>query len=216
MTRGKERAHGRLASEDRPGAFRPADREADRDELSDASSDSFPASDPPSSTGMRIGGPSRARDVPSATPRIAQGALDVGAQPTHEPDRHWIARVWPHVQISHAEVLSVPQPESFERVTLRAVVQLAGLTPADVKVTAQRVESGAERAQAETLRLWSVQSHHNGEVVFEATATRPHAVERASHLLVTVEPTWWEAGGHMIAEIIGLAGTAESADRTSH
>ena len=158
MTRGKERAHDGLASEDRPAASTPAEQQVDRDERSDASSDS------------------------------------------------WLSRAWPHVQIRDAAVLSERGSESLQD-RIRAVVQLDGLTPADVVVTAQRVSSPAERTQSETLRLWSVQSHHNGEVVFEALATKQHDLDRMSYLLVTVEPAASAPGERTLAGVERLVET---------
>lgn len=119
----------------------------------------------------------------------------------------WLSRAWSHVQIRDAALLPDPRSESLQGRTVRAVVQLGGLTPADVRVTAQHVTSAAKRTRTGTLRLWSVQSHHNGEVVFEALATKQHDVERASYLLVTVEPAASAAGERTLAVVERLVET---------
>jgi hypothetical protein len=97
----------------------------------------------------------------------------------------WIAGQWPGVRVRGAEVVERPRRGTGRRAKLRAVVQLGGLTPADVVVTARSAD--LERETAEVVRLWSVQSHHNGAFVFEAAANA-RTIDEQADLLVTVEP----------------------------
>ena len=84
---------------------------------------------------------------------------------------------------------------------LRAVVQLGDLAPADVRVTARSVAEASEPASAEPLRLWSVQSHHNGAVVFEAAAETSE-IDDVTELLVTVAPARVRTAGAARASIV--------------
>jgi hypothetical protein len=101
----------------------------------------------------------------------------------------WLEGRWPRVHVCFAEVLLEGASSSDGRPLLRAVVQLGGLTPADVQVTARLAGDGSEPLPHEPLRLWSVQSHHNGAFVFEAaTSAEVTPAMAAPDLLVTVAP----------------------------
>jgi hypothetical protein len=97
----------------------------------------------------------------------------------------WIAGQWSGVHVCGAEMVERLRGGTGQRATLRAVVQLGGLTPADVVVTARRADR--ERESPGATRLWSVQSHHNGAFVFEAPANA-RGIDEAANLVVTVEP----------------------------
>jgi hypothetical protein len=58
MTSKDERERARRAADERHGA--PPSSDVVLDDVGEASAESFPASDPPSSTGMRAGPPDRA------------------------------------------------------------------------------------------------------------------------------------------------------------
>jgi hypothetical protein len=182
----------------------------------DASLDSFPASDPPSWTGLRIGGPRRGSSVPTATSpaRTGDQVRARVAPASRSSVGRWLAGQWPHVHVCFAEVLLAGSGFSERRPRLRAVVQLGGLTPADVQVTARLAVAGSEPASREPLRLWSVQSHHNGAFVFEATtaAEATFAIERAPDLLVTVAPVPAESGDVTLSDVVRLVAGGEPAD----
>ena len=166
-----------------------------RDDVYDASNDSFPASDPPPWTGVRVGGPPREWVEPDRAPQTTRGGPPASADRNGSPfDGRWVARHWQGVHVSHAEVQIVDSRGERERSMLRAVVQLGDLTPADVRVTARSVAAGPEQASREPLRLWSVRSHHNGAVVFEAAA-EANAIDDVTELLVTVVPARARSGG---------------------
>jgi hypothetical protein len=99
-----------------------------------------------------------------------------------------------------------------ERAKLRAVVQLGGLTPADVIVTARSAD--LERETAEEVRLWSVQSHHNGAFVFEAAANA-RAMDEATDLLVTVEPARPLPGDRVLTRAMRLVAPSWPDDCTT-
>jgi len=206
-----ERLHGGTMEDGPSRASEPRDDQADYDESDDSSRDSFPASDPPSSMGMRVGGPRRAPEAAKSAPRVAAGVRPARARTGQESHRLWMATQWPHVRIRHVEVRLDERPERDGRETLRAVVQLSGLTPADVTVTAQRVRPAADSTLAGPLRLWSVQSHQNGEVVFEAAVTRAHEIDRTALLRVMVEAAGSGPDGSTLAHIVRLVETNGSA-----
>ena len=113
----------------------------------------------------------------------------------------WLAQRWSGVYLRVAELVSgagdgVPAP------TLRAVVQLGTLTPADVRVTAAPTAEDVETA-AEQLRLVSVRSHHNGAVVFEAAAP-PRTMRTTTALVVRVSPAPRLLGGGPLPSVVGL------------
>jgi len=175
-----------------------------RDEVYDASNDSFPASDPPPWTGTHVGAPPRRSPEPEPARQSASTGDDPppAADPASSPfDGRWVARHWRDVRVSHAEVRTVGSRGEHERSMLRAVVQLGDLTPADVRVTARRVAERPEPASAEPLRLWSVQSHHNGAVVFEAAAETSE-IDDVTELLVTVVPARARTGGAARVRIV--------------
>ena len=114
----------------------------------------------------------------------------------------WLARRWSGVHLRVAELVSGAR-NGAPASTLRAVVQLGTLTPADVRVTAAPSAQAAETASAEQLRLVSVRSHHNGAVVFEAAAPS-RASGTATALAVTVSPVPRLLGGGPLPSVIGL------------
>lgn len=192
-------------------------RDQDRlDGVHDASLDSFPASDPPSWTGLRIGGPRRGSDVPAATPpaRTDDSTSAHVAPANHSAAGSWFEGQWPRVHVCFAEVLRAGTDSSERRPRLRAVVQLGGLTPADVHVTARLAVGGSEAAAREPLRLWSVQSHHNGAFVFEALAATEatFTIDGAPELLVTVAPVPAEQADVALADVVRLVASGEPAD----
>ena len=93
------------------------------------------------------------------------------------------------------------------------MVQLGGLTPADVVVTARSVD--LERGTAEVVRLWSVQSHHNGAFVFEAAANT-RAIHAEADLLVTVEPARAVPGDHVLTSAMRLVAPSRPDDCTPY
>jgi hypothetical protein len=189
------------------------------DGVHDASVDSFPASDPPSWTGMRIGGPRRGSVVPAATPPArTDDSLRARLAPASPPSVvRWLEGQWPRVHVCFAEVLLADSDSRERRARLRAVVQLGGLTPADVQVTARLAVAGSEFVSREPLRLWSVQSHHNGAFVFEAAAATeaPLTIEGAPDLLVTVAPAPPERAGLALSDVVRLVASGEPADCAS-
>ena len=172
------------------------------DEVYDASNDSFPASDPPPWTGVRVGGPPRQSTEPDPAPQTAGDDPPPTVDPVGSPfDGRWVARHWQSVHVSHAEVHIVGSRGEHERSMLRAVVQLGDLTPADVRVTALSAAEESGPGSVEPLRLWSVQSHHNGAVVFEAAA-ETNAIDDVTELLVTVAPARVRTAGAARASIV--------------
>ena len=184
------------------------------DDARDASADSFPASDPPSWTGLHIGGP--ARPPPAATLDRQAASGDGQPRVAHDGssrDGEWLARRWPGVHVRVAELLSC-EADGVEKPMLRAVVQLGTLTPADVRVIAGPIAQAVGHPSVEQLRLMSVRSHHNGAVVFEATAasTDPGTTK---DLLVTVWPAPRLLGGGPLPSVVGLVRWAARTDRES-
>jgi len=164
-------------------------RSADRDEVYDASLDSFPASDPPSWMGMRVGGPSAG---PSASSRDQGSALGERPPPADLADAHIeglsLASQWTDVHVCHVEAHDDIAAGRTDRTVLRAVVQLGALAPADVRVTVRQPAAGVEAASEGPVRLWSAQSYRNGTFVFEAS-TNASALADGADLLVSVEPS---------------------------
>jgi hypothetical protein len=166
-----------------------APRNKERDEVQEASLDSFPASDPPSWMGMRVGGPSGEHAASSRDPSPALGerppprdALDVRTgQPSLESR-------WTDVHVSHVEARSDVADDRMDRTMLRAVVQLGDLAPADVRVMVRQLAAHTEAARGKPVRLWSTQSYRNGGFVFEAI-TNASGIANSADLLVSVEPT---------------------------
>ena len=116
----------------------------------------------------------------------AMGGGPVAPEPARrEHYGRWIAGQWSGVHVCGAEKVEQLRRGTDQRATLRAVVQLGELTPADVVVTVRPADR--EREAPEATRLWSVQSHHNGAFVFEAAANA-RAIDEAADLVVTVEP----------------------------
>lgn len=185
------------------------------DGVHDASLGSFPASDPPSWTGLRIGGPLREPALP-ASPRARRAdATNARVAPaSHSSVGRWLEGQWPRVHVCFAEVLLAGSDSSERRPRLRAVVQLGELTPADVQVTARLAVAGPEAATREPLRLWSVQSHHNGAFVFEGSAATEatFTIDGAPELLVTVAPVPAEQAGVALADVVRLVASGEPAD----
>lgn len=185
-TQMKDRERVRCDAE-RPASEHGIETE-DSDDVYDASWDSFPASDPPSWMGMRIGGPPRPSPVPNTVTQIVTDGARAIVEPSARPfDSHWVARQWPCVHVCHAEFLVDGESEGDRRPVLKAVVQLGELKPADVRVTARRIVDGSKFAAAAVLRLWSVQSHRNGSFVFEAE-THPGLLGDPSKIGIVVQP----------------------------
>jgi hypothetical protein len=133
------------------------------------------------------------------------GDHDVRQERAETGDRidggEWLARRWPGVHLRVAELVS-GTGDGVTAPTLRAVVQLGTLTPADVRVTAGPAAQ-VESAPAEQLRLVSVRSHQNGAVVFEAAAA-PKALGTATALTVTVSPVPRLLGSGPLPSVVGL------------
>lgn len=77
-----------------------------------------------------------------------------------------VAACWPLVRVESVDVRPAPAGEHA-----RALVQLGGLTPADVRVELYVADASAalQTAQRGQLRMCSTQSYDNGRFVFEAT-----------------------------------------------
>jgi hypothetical protein len=93
---------------------------------------------------------------------------------------------------------------------MRAVVHLGALAPADVRVTARIAAGRSTPVPVEPLRLWSVQSYHNGAVVFEAP-TETRMPDDATDFLVTVAPARARPGGTTLASIVRRIAPSERA-----
>ena len=129
----------------------------------------------------------------------------------------WLEKEWPRVHVCFAEVLRAGEDFSQGRPRLRAVVQLGGLTPADVRVTARLATAGPEPASREPLRLWSVQSHHNGAFVFEAATVSEPAfpTDGAPELLVTVAPAPADRADVALSDVVRVVASGALADCVS-
>ena len=153
---------------------------------------------------------------PAAELHTASGAAGGGpvvSEPARrERYRRWIAGQWSGVHVRGAEMVERPHRGTGERAKVRAVVQLGGLTPADVVVTARSAD--LERETAEVVRLWSVQSHHNGAFVFEAAANA-RAVDEGADLLVTVEPARSLPGDRVLTSAMRLVAPSRPDDCTT-
>lgn len=175
-----------------------------RDDVYGASMDSFPASDPPPWMSMRIGGPPRPPAVAPVPPHSA--AYESARYNPTAPrpfDNQWVAQSWPLVRITHAEVRPNGQYWSAMRPVLRAVLHLGALTPADVRVTARYRMARGQDATAEPVRLWSVATLNDANVVFES-GMLGEALDDVSEFTVVVEPA--KASSHDSA----LAGVART------
>jgi hypothetical protein len=179
-----------------------ASRSAERDEVYDASLDSFPASDPPSWMGMRVGGPSAG---PGASSRDRGSALGERPPPVGaldaRIDRLSLASRWTDVHVCHAEARNDIADGGADRTMLRAVVQLGALAPADVRVTVRQPTADAGAACEQPVRLWSAQSYRNGRFVFEAS-TNASDIGNGADLLVSVEPSPARHGGITLDPIV--------------
>jgi len=210
---GPHARHTRATSDDRGALATPATPRAeadqdDGDDVCDASLDSFPASDPPSWTGLHIGGPARRAPVPVSDPQLIPGDGRLRVAIDHRlGDGEWLARRWPGVHLRAAELLTAPG-DDVAAPTVRAVVQLGTLTPADVRVIAEPTVRTVESASARQLRLTSVRSHHNGAVVFEATVTQK-TLSATTALVVTVSPAPRLLAGRPLPTVVGLVRSTE-------
>lgn len=181
----------------------------ERDDVYDPSWDSFPASDPPSWMGMRIGGPPRPSPVANTGSQIIADGPWAPVESAARPfDSQWLAEQWPCVHICHA-ALRVDGPHAGRRPKLNAVVQLGELKPADVHVTARRIVDGSESASDALLRLWSVQSHRNGSYVFEAESP-PDILGDASQIGIVVQPARPRTDAAGLSDIVRQLSATES------
>ena len=159
------------------------------------------------------GRPRRPAAEPHWAPRTTGGGPVVAEPAPRERYGRWIAGQWSGVRVCGAEMVERLRRETGERAKLRAVVQLGELTPADVDVTARSVD--LERGTAEVVRLWSVQSHHNGAFVFEAAANA-RAIDAEVDLLVTVEPARAVPGDHVLTSAMRLVAPSRPDDCTPY
>lgn len=181
----------------------------DWDDVYDPSWDSFPASDPPSSMGMRIGGPTRPSPTPkTVTQVVADGPSAIVESAARPFDSQWLAGQWPCVHICHA-ALHVDDRPAGRRPKLNAVVQLGELRPADVHVTARRIGDGSESEANALFRLWSVQSHRNGAYVFEAE-THHDVLGDASQIGIVVKPARPRTDAVVLSDIVRRLSDTES------
>jgi hypothetical protein len=102
--------------------------------------------------------------------------------------RRWVRANWKRVRVVAVE-LRRARADTGSRITIRAVVHLGALLPADVQVTVRRRHSvtRCESSGECVVRLWSVQSYRNGAYVFEA-AVCPHEIDDGEGLVVQVHP----------------------------
>ena len=172
-----------------------APRSTERDEVYDASVDSFPASDPPSWMGMRVGGPPARQAASSPDPSSAGGERPPPAGASAgRAGQSSLASRWTEVHVSHVEAHTGSAGGRTDRTALRAVVQLGDLAPADVRVTVRHPAVDTGDARDKPVRLWSTQSYRNGEFVFEAV-TNESGIANSGDLLVSVEPSPARRGG---------------------
>ncbi|MDQ2930547.1 MAG: hypothetical protein M3Y05_07000 [Gemmatimonadota bacterium] len=182
----------------------------DWEDVYDPSWDSFPASDPPSWMGMRIGGPPRPSPVPNTVTQIvADGPSEIVESAARPFDSQWVAGQWPCVHICHAAFRVDGERGGDRRPVLNAVVQLGELAPADVHVTARRIVDDSESAADALLRLWSVQSHRNGSFVFEAE-THPDVLGDASQIGIVVQPAAPRTDAAALSDIVRHLSATES------
>jgi nucleotide-binding universal stress UspA family protein len=177
-------------------------RRAVRDEVYEASLDSFPASDPPSWSGMRVGGPAA---EPPASARDRSSALGERPPPVAASnariDESSLASQWSDVHVCHMEARNDAADGRADRTMIRAVVQLGALAPADVRVMVRQHTADAGTASERAVRLWSGQSYRNGSFVFEAVANASEIPDGAD-LLVSVEPSPGRHGGITLDSIV--------------
>jgi hypothetical protein len=101
---------------------------------------------------MRIGPPRRPAVAPG-TPPTADGESSASSASFRRPfDSDWVAQAWPGIRLSYIEILFGGRRGNDLRPTLRAVVHLGVLTPADVRVTARHTVAEADAAASEPLR----------------------------------------------------------------
>ncbi len=179
-----------------------APQSTERDEVYDASMDSFPASDPPSWMGMRVGGPSTRQVASSPDPSSALGERPPPSGALADrAGQSSLASRWTDVHVSHVEARTEGAGGRTDRTALRAVVQLGDLAPADVRVTVRHPAADTEDARGKPVRLWSTQSYRNGGFVFEAI-TNESGIANSGDLLVSVEPSAARRGGTTLDPIV--------------
>lgn len=152
-----------------------------------------------------LGGPSRRPPVPVADTQLTSrdGRQRVATDDLPR-DVEWLARRWPGVHLRVAELLT-RAGDDVAVPTVRAVVQLGTLTPADVRVIAEPSVQTVDSASARQIRLTSVSSHHNGAVVFEATVSEK-TLRATTALVVTVSPAPRLLAGGPLPTVVGLVG----------
>lgn len=98
-----------------------------------------------------------------------------------------LQRCWPYVHVMSADVVTQPTGRHAH-----AVIQLAGLAPADVRVELMRLPPGTPSSApppAHLLRMWSTQSFENGCFVFEAALPAPEAAPHGDWLIHVHAPS---------------------------
>lgn len=107
---------------------------------------------------------------------------------------------WARVHIEYVEAHALPEPRGA---LVRAVVQLGGLTPADVRVALTPAAAGVDAACEGGSPMWSCASYDNGAFVFECTV--PARERGDDEWLVCVRPAEPDAGRPVLCRVRGAA-----------
>lgn len=105
---------------------------------------------------------------------------------------------WARVHIEYVEAHPLPGDRGA---LVRAVVQLGGLTPADVRVALSPASGGVDAACEGGSAMWSSASYDNGAFVFEGAA--PPREPGDDEWLVCVRPVEPDAGHPVLCRVRG-------------